>query len=252
MERTLPPATLERGDVLARARDRVFVFWEAIGGTGTVPYLARWDGQSWTAESVPGCAGQGLAAFSEADGAGQWAVCSVDPRQWQGAGTLWHRAEAGEWENVALPEGGTAREVVARGPNDVWVAGDRLYHSTAKTPLPPIGLDGLWYDVLEAQPPSKVSACKVATVLVKAAPGGDHAGLIAALSGQFTGWKRKKAAVSLVEVDFQGAPRLALQVTQGGADAQRKIGKALGDLQAETYCVKRPATRELGSWSGPS
>jgi len=35
---------------------------------------------------------------------------------------LWRREGAGAWEQVALPDGLAARLVVARGPDDVWVA----------------------------------------------------------------------------------------------------------------------------------
>lgn len=109
--------------LLARAADDVLGF----GTRDEKAYLMRYDGKTVTALAVPACE-PGLTSLA-ITGSTWWTTCA-SPRPYNydilntqaQAGSLWRREGEGAWERVALPDGLAAREVVARGPDDVWVA----------------------------------------------------------------------------------------------------------------------------------
>ncbi len=109
--------------LLARAADDVLGF----GTRDEKAYLMRYDGKTVTALAVPACE-PGLTSLA-ITGSTWWTTCA-SPRPYNydilntqaQAGSLWRREGEGAWERVALPDGLAARQVVARGPDDVWVA----------------------------------------------------------------------------------------------------------------------------------
>lgn len=120
-----PPgaATVWWAGLLARAPDDLLGF----GALGDRAYLMHYDGEAITALDVPAC-GPGLTSLAVV-GTTWWTTCASPPprsydqlntQTW--AGSLWRREGAGEWERVALAEGLEPQFVVARGPDDVWVA----------------------------------------------------------------------------------------------------------------------------------
>lgn len=250
-ELPLPEADLDRSELTIVAPDDAWVFGAASTDV-TEPYLAHFDGHAWTRKEPPPCEDDGIASFSTAPGAGQWAICGFEPQQmwWSQQAQLWHRPDRGAWQAVTLPGGGKVIEVLARGPDDVWVAGDGIFHTRPpKSVLVAPGLEALVPEVLEHADPVEPFDCDFATVLIERDPEGDHAELVAALNDALSGIERN-VFLSLVEVQFRGESRLALQSVPEKAKprVRRAVAAALGDAMGDTWCVAREATRELASW----
>ncbi len=131
--------------LVARAADDVLGF----GTLAEKPALMRYDGTTFTALDVPACE-SGLTSLAVV-GTTWWTTCaSPTPRNYDQlntqprAGSLWRREGAGEWQRVALTDGLDAQLVVARGPDDVWVAaygeqGGTLLHTRDHGPVIALG-----------------------------------------------------------------------------------------------------------------
>ena len=146
---TLPPpagtGVVQLHGLLARAADDVIGFGTRDGKA----YLQRYDGATITAIDVPACE-PGLASLSIA-GTTWWATCADPPprsydelNSQRGPSSLWRRDGAAAWQQVALADGIAARVVVARGPEDVWLAahgdqGGTVLHTREHGPVRALG-----------------------------------------------------------------------------------------------------------------
>ena len=252
VERRLPQHDLVHAEVVLEGPSAAWIYGR-LDGEEDAPYLARFDGASWIEESAPACDGEGLGSFTRAPDGDTWAICGEPPeiaRHDSGKPSLWHRAsDDAAWERVALPGVAAPTQVVARSRDDVWVAGDVLFHTRSRDRVASLpGYTDLWLDVLEAKEPAPAFSCPHGTILVKGSPDGAHEDLVGALGRALSGVEHE-GTIALVEVSFRGKPRLAIQhhIAQGRNVAER-VRQVLGDRMLETYCVFREPTRELGSW----
>jgi hypothetical protein len=254
-ERSLPAAArgLANAEVLLEGSARAWIYGSA--GEGMAPYLALFDGETWNDESAPPCA-MTIVSYSRTKDGEAWAVCG-DPvygEMLTGDASLWRREDGGTWQAVTLPDDAGPIAVVARGRDDVWVAGRKLLHTRApKQTVEVPTYTELANEIFELDDPSPPFGCGSGTVLLSGDPAGEHDELRAALSTAFANaeqWTNNDVVgVSLVEVPFRGEPRLALQYVMIDHDAvKRRAKKALGDRILETYCVVREPTRDLDSW----
>jgi hypothetical protein len=94
--------------VLARSPGEVMVYGSE--GVAAAPYLARFDGASWSLEAAP--FGGAVETLAAADDGTLWAAAG---------GAVWKRAASEAWEKVPLPGGLVAHAAWPRGA-DVWVA----------------------------------------------------------------------------------------------------------------------------------
>ena len=245
-ERELPSGDVASGDVVIEAPDRAWVY----GGTESSPFLARFDGKTWSAEPVPESK-EGISSFSQADG-DQWIVCGSSPSDplFGDGGSLWHRAKDGPWQSVTLPDNGAAIEVLALAKDDVWVAGDRLFHTrkAEQTVVTPNYSD-IHNEILERADPVGPLACEHGTTLLEGVTKADAKAVAAELDKEFGGDEEWGGTLMLVEVEFRGEQRIALHSVAAKRIAKR-VKKVLGNRLGETYCVFRAATQEFDSWYG--
>ncbi len=96
--------------VLARSPGEVLVY--GAEGLPRTPYLARFDGKTWSLDQAPFAGG--IDTLAAADDGTLWATA---------AGAVWKKPSAAGWEQVPLPEGVTAQAVWPRTAADVWVTG---------------------------------------------------------------------------------------------------------------------------------
>lgn len=257
---TLPDAaSLSAAKVVMTAADDVYV----IGALphqeeddAQRPYLAHFDGKTWTKEVVPACTGA-AAALSPFSNGEAWLLCSPEDVWFgggyeglQGSGTVWHR-EGGAWSQVPLPDHARGIQLVATAPDEVWVAADRGIYYSKKPPqqveLP--SLTELTLQLREHSPVVPLLSCAWGTTLLKTDPAGDHPEFVSALETIEKAFEEEPENLELVEVDFRGKPHLALQTGFDGISAEvvRAVERALGDELGETRCVHREPRRVL--WS---
>lgn len=209
------------------------------------PYLARFDGEAWHKEKGPPC-GAGLIGVSWSKSAGLYAICLND-RDFgvYPTGDLW-RLISGGWIEVELPLRGSVTGVVADGPGGVWITTTLAAYG----PKPPRkilevgGFEETATRMAEYGPPSPTrlhcaASLDVHYTLLNSEPGGDHPEEKALLATALAG-DEAVDAVAVVEVEFRGAPRVALQVQiEIEAPVIRKIEEAFGERLGDTYCFSR-------------
>lgn len=257
-ERPLAAKNLADANVIIEGPARAWIYGRAADeSAGDHPvegaFLARFDGEHWIGQPAPSCHETGIGSYSRSPEGDAWATCGSPPDipLFDRDGyRLWYRPAKGDrWSLVSLPEDAVPMEVVARGSDDVWVAGSGLFHTRPHAEVVTIpGYAGQWADIRENQPAVATFSCHSGTVLLDGSPEGDHEDLVAAMAKAFDG-SDGSVYVELVEVPFRGEPHLALQYRSPpkGRLATR-IRQALGGHIGETHCVIREPTRELGSW----
>ncbi len=140
----------ERGDVVMRelpggdepdvegleifAGDRAYAFGSRSDGDDETPYIARFDGETWTEVPGPDC-GHKVFALGWAPNANLHVLCdrplayTVYP-----AGTLWEQAADGTWSRTDF--GGTEKEwvtgLVVRSDGQRWIATRRGAYGTVE------------------------------------------------------------------------------------------------------------------------
>ncbi len=209
------------------------------------PYLARFDGDSWHREKGPPC-GAGLIGVSWSKSAGLYAICLND-RDFgvYPTGDLW-RLISGGWIEVELPLRGSTTGVVADGPGGVWITTTLAAYG----PKPPRevlevgGFDETVLRMVEYGPPSPTplhceASIEMHYTLLQSEVGGDHPEEKALLREALAG-DEALDSVKVVEVEFRGEPRVALQVyIEIEPSAIRKIQRAFGERLGDTYCLPR-------------
>jgi hypothetical protein len=252
-ERALPKRTLADAEVLLEGSARAWIHGRIEGHPGA-PYLVRFDGESWIEDATPPCENAGIGSLARTPDGDAWAVCGYPPDTplFQGEpNSLWHRpADAGAWEPAKLPDGAVPTEVVARSRDDVWVAGNGLWHTRPRDAVAKVpGYTDLWLDAIEREDPVPPFSCQDGTILVEGSPTGEHEDLVAELTrvladrGDDGG-----GSLSLVEVAFRGEQRLALHYHSIDRKTADRIRQVLGPRLLEAHCLYRDPTRELGSW----
>ncbi len=227
-------------------------------GVRDAPYIATFDGSSWTKQTAPACS-DGAAALVPFPNDEAWLLCAPQDLWFGGgfmgldrSGTVWHR-ERGTWSQVALPNGARGIQLVATAPDEVWVATDRgIFYS--KKPPEVVALPSQAEMVLqlrEQAPTAPLLSCEWGTTLLQTDPAGDHPETVASLVAIGTRFGEETGNLALVEVDFRGKPYLALQTAFEGVPdgVRRAVENALGDDLGETRCVHREPRRVLWSIS---
>ncbi len=92
--------------MLARSPAEVIVY--GTEGLPATPYLARFDGKTWSLDKAP--FGAGVDTLAAADDGTLWAAAG---------GAVWKKMSAGAWESVPLPGGVTVQAVWPRTGADV-------------------------------------------------------------------------------------------------------------------------------------
>jgi hypothetical protein len=253
-KRPLPEAddaSLE-GIVLARA-DRGYVFGGVSRDDGerTDPYLARFDGATWVLEPPPPC-GARLLDVSWSEVAGLYALCQND-RDFgvYPSGDLWRRISGG-WIEVELPLRGSVTGVVAEGPGGVWIATTKAAFGP-KRPPKVLELDGfasIATSFAEYGPPSPTqlhceAGLEMHYALLDGPVGGDHREDREALAKATDGDENVRG-VTIAEVEFRGAQRLALEI-EGELEKPTiaRIQAAFGERLGDTYCIPREPTKRF-------
>lgn len=95
--------------VLARSPAEVLVY--GAEGLPARPYLARFDGKTWSLDKAP--FGAGIDTLAAAADGTLWAAAG---------GAVWKKTSAGAWESVPLPGGVTVQAVWPRTGADVWAS----------------------------------------------------------------------------------------------------------------------------------
>ena len=250
--RPLPKAELRYARVVLESATRAWVYGGVDTPESRAPYLARFDGEAWQPEPVPGCQDIGIGSFSRSPEGDTWAVCGFGPEEpvFEPESTaLWlRRADAEAWEQVQLPDDATPVEVLARGRNDVWVGGAMLFHTKPRDHVAEVpGYAGMWLDIHERRDPVPAFECDEGTIFLEGSPKEAHADLAAKLGEVFAG--SGGAGAALVEVTFRGEPRLAFQHhTSPERAVQARVREVLGKRMLDSYCLLRDPTREIASW----
>jgi hypothetical protein len=251
-QRPLPEGNLREANVLLEGATRAWVYGRMETEASSAPYLARFDGEAWQREAVPGCKDVGLGSLSRSPEGDTWAVCGYGPAEpvFEPSMTgLWLRkADADAWEQVALPDDAMPVEVLARDRDDVWVAGAMLLHTKPRDRVAEVpGYAGLWLDINERRAPVPAFECDEGTIFIEGSPKEAHADLAAKLGEVFAGSGGVGSA--LVEVTFRGEPRLAFQHhTSPERAVEDRIREVLGKRMLDSYCLLRDPTREIASW----
>jgi hypothetical protein len=118
------------------ADDREGGAW-AVGVTGRIPAIARWDGRSWAAvpSNDPNHSLDVLSGVAATSPRSAWAVGRHDDDGTYR--TLIESWDGGSWHIVPSPNVGTGpnvlRSVAAAGPDDVWAVGWTFFASHYRT-----------------------------------------------------------------------------------------------------------------------
>ncbi|MGH1340345.1 MAG: hypothetical protein ACRBN8_02245 [Nannocystales bacterium] len=227
--------------VASFASDRAYAF----GGGEKSPYLARFDGKAWAADTPPPCDGP-IIAVSWAAGAGLWAICDSHEEVIAiRSGGLWRRAEGGQWQGVSPKDGERTTSVVARGADDVWVATTGgVYGPTApSTVLECASNQATATTVLEYADPGPSLQCDDLAafyVVLDAKPGAPRPTLDEALAAA-----QKKVgespSLSIAEIQHRGETTVVLhaETYEMTAKNRKAIRAAFGDALEGTFCIDR-------------
>ncbi|NVB41140.1 hypothetical protein G6O69_25090 [Pseudenhygromyxa sp. WMMC2535] len=203
--------------------------------------LAAYDGETWGQDQAPACGEVGLASFALGPGGRQWAACGapISGDGMEPGGGVWSRLAGEPWVTVALPAGAQIRQIIARGPDDVWLAGDRgVYHSKAPREVVTMpSLERMWLDSLAYRDPvSAEGECKWYTAVLAGSPEGEHDEALAAVRGALAGIELDGGELGVGV--FRGKKQLVFSYP--GTDRSKRATKALrgqlGEQLEDIYC----------------
>lgn len=241
VHRTLPEAEgLGEGRIMLEAPDRAYVFGslESSDTDDLEPYLAHWDGHTWTRQATPPCS-DALVALSWSSRQGTWVICR---KEWSSLGVrhpgtvFGRRTEDGPW--TPLPRvGSDARFVVASERHGLWVVTPQLVYGPTEPEAvfeaPP--LDVVANTILEYGDPRSSFDCEGAPTRDAYAllEGDEHPALAELL--------RTLEDFELVEVEFRGSPRAAVHFEDGDIDpvVREQVRTAIGDALEGVHCLGR-------------
>jgi len=244
----LPGTDVQVHGVRADSPDHVWVFGAVPANDGFAPWLVRVEGDRATLVEPPACTGLGLGSFAALPDGAQWATCS-EPIEWmyeRDESELWHRPAGGAWAPVSMPPGvESPRQVVARGPDDVWVAADAkdgggvILHSRPRAgvlELPSLGK--LNRQLLEHDDPRPVTkSCSYPYVPLRSPPA-EAERVKAALDEPLRRLELASFSIVLVHTTLRGQPQLGLQL-QDRQDVKKVVALARAALGKEMVDTPR-------------